>query len=190
MVLGESTVAGIGAPTHADALSGRIAHAIAARTGRGVDWRAVGRSGATARDALDTLVPRLDGTADLLVVALGVNDVLWLRTPAQWTADLRELLVAARVRLGDPAVLIAGMPPVGEFRVFPQPLRLVLGLRARALDEATRLLAATLPHTVSMHLETGFDPAWFCDDRLHPSPHGYARWADQLAAATDPLLAH
>ncbi len=182
-------MAGIGAPTHADALSGRIACALAERTGRAIAWRAVGRSGATARAALDTLVPRLGGTADLLVVALGVNDVLWLRTPAQWAADLGELLAAARARLDDPAVLIAGMPPVGEFRVFPQPLRLVLGLRARALDEATRLLVATLPRTGSLHVD-GFDPAWFCDDRMHPSPHGYARWADQLAAATDPLLAH
>jgi lysophospholipase L1-like esterase len=190
VVLGESTVAGIGAATHAEALSGQVARALSGRLRRAVRWRAVGRTGATARHARDTLVPRLDGRADLLVVSLGVNDVMWLRTPAHWAADLGALVDAARGRLGDPAVVVVGMPPVHDFRVFPQPLRLVLGLRARALDEATRLVAGARPGVVSVHPEVAFAPEWFCDDRLHPSPRGYARWADEIAGAGASVLRH
>ncbi len=187
-MLGESTVAGIGAATHAEALSGQVASALSRRLRRAVRWRAVGRTGATARDALDALVPRLDGRADLLVVSLGVNDVMWLRTPARWAADLGSLVDAARARLGDPAVVVVGMPPVQDFRVFPQPLRMVLGLRARALDDATRLVVGLRPGVVSVHPRVAFSPEWFCDDRLHPSPRGYARWADEIAGAGVPLL--
>lgn len=190
VVLGESTVAGIGAATHADALSGQLGRALAEHVGRAVAWRAVGRTGATARVALTDLVPRLDGRADLLVVSLGVNDVLWLRTPARWAADLGALVDAARARLGDPAVVVVGMPPVRDFRIFPQPLRLVLGLRARALDEATRLVVGMRPGVVSVHPDVAFAPEWFCDDRLHPSPRGYARWADEIAGAGASLLVH
>lgn len=190
VVLGESTVAGIGATSHADALSGQVARALGVRLGRAVAWQAVGRTGATARDAIATLVPQLAGRADLLVVALGVNDVMWLRTPAQWAADLGALVDAARARLEAPAVVVVGMPPVRDFRVFPQPLRLVLGLRARALDDATRLAVAVRPGVVSVHPAVAFSPEWFCDDRLHPSPRGYARWADEIAGAGVPILGH
>jgi lysophospholipase L1-like esterase len=183
-------VAGIGAATHADALSGQVARALGERLRRAVAWRAVGRAGATARDALDGLVPRLGGHADLLVVSLGVNDVMWLRTPARWAADLGALVDGARARLGDPAVVVVGMPPVHDFRVFPQPLRMVLGLRARALDDATRLVVGVRSGVVSVHPEVPFATEWFCDDRLHPSPRGYARWADEIADAGASLLLH
>jgi lysophospholipase L1-like esterase len=74
--------------------------------------------------------------------------------------------------------------------VFPQPLRMVLGLRARALDDATRMVASMRPGVVSMHPEVPFAAEWFCDDRMHPSPRGYARWADEIAGAGVPLLVH
>src|SRR5688572_32862116 len=40
LVIGESTVAGVGAPDHAHALTGQIAASLATRTGRGVHWHA------------------------------------------------------------------------------------------------------------------------------------------------------
>src|SRR5215213_1408517 len=51
VVLGESTVAGIGAAAHERALTGCVAAALARATGRPVRWRAAGRSGASAREA-------------------------------------------------------------------------------------------------------------------------------------------
>src|SRR3712207_2884569 len=42
VVIGESTVAGIGAATHQTALTGCVAAALARRTGRAVRWRAAG----------------------------------------------------------------------------------------------------------------------------------------------------
>ncbi len=48
LALGESTVAGVGAPTHAEALAGQLAQALAAHGGRAVGWRAAGQIGATA----------------------------------------------------------------------------------------------------------------------------------------------
>jgi hypothetical protein len=44
VVIGESTVAGVGAPTHAEALTGQLAVAIARKRQRAVRWQALGRS--------------------------------------------------------------------------------------------------------------------------------------------------
>src|SRR4051812_4270238 len=52
VVLGDSTAAGVGATTQLEALPGRLADALHARTDRGIRWRAVGKNGATARDVV------------------------------------------------------------------------------------------------------------------------------------------
>src|SRR5262245_838679 len=56
LVIGDSPVAGVGAPDHGHALTGQIAAALAMRTGRTVDWRAVGKIGATADVARTHLI--------------------------------------------------------------------------------------------------------------------------------------
>jgi lysophospholipase L1-like esterase len=181
LVIGESTVAGVGAPDHEQALTGQIAATLAARTGRAVQWQAIGKSGATAHDArtLVDAVPR--APVDIIVVALGVNDVLQLRSSVRWTRDLRRLIADIRSRVGVAPVVLASVPPMGRCLAFPQPLRAVLGWRAAALDRAARRYVPLLDRVA--HSPGGVDPAgeMFCTDRFHPSVQGYRRWGSDLA---------
>lgn len=190
VVLGESTVAGVGAEHHADGITACLATRLATRTARPVGWQAVGRSGATARSARVDLVPRLAGLgADVLVLVLGVNDVLRLGTAAQWRADLGALIDAAWDALGAPCpTVVSPLPPLGEFACFPQPLRAFLGLRATAFDAVTRAVAAERGLVVAPALPR-LTPEVFATDGFHPSARGYAAWADGLAVAALPLLA-
>ncbi|WP_344869079.1 SGNH/GDSL hydrolase family protein [Amycolatopsis ultiminotia] len=180
-VLGESTVDGVGAPTHTEALTGRLAAALAkAVPGREVRWQAVGRTGASAQDVLRELVPRLQA-ADVLVVALGVNDAMELHSAARFRRDLLAIVVGVRRRLGDVPVVLAGVPPLGSFPALPRPLRDVLGARAAALDQAARELTwlsgvSYVPFAPGL-LHDGL----FAEDRFHPGPAGYRTWAAALA---------
>lgn len=189
VVLGESTVAGVGAGRYADGIGACLAARLAARTARAVRWHAVGRSGATARQARAELVPRLAGLeADVLVVVLGVNDVLGLRPCAQWRVDLAALVDAAWAALGAPRpTVISPLPPLGAFACFPQPLRAFLGMRAAAFDAVTHALAAARGLVVAPALPP-LGPEVFATDGFHPSARGYAAWADGLATAALPLL--
>ena len=145
LVIGESTVAGVGAPDHAHALTGQIAAALATRTGRTVHWHAVGKIGATAHVARTRLVPDVPQTpVDVIVFALGVNDVLGFHAPSRWTRDLTQLIADVRGRVGTAPVVLASVPPMGRFPAFPQPLRCVLGLWATALDRAAQRSVPTL----------------------------------------------
>ena len=113
LVIGESTVAGVGAPDHAHALTGQIAAAIAARTGRTVHWHAMGKIGATARVARTRLVPEVPRLPiDIIVIALGVNDVLRFHGPGQWIRDLTQLISDLRERVGAAPVVLASVPPM------------------------------------------------------------------------------
>ncbi|KJS28760.1 MAG: hypothetical protein VR64_23295 [Desulfatitalea sp. BRH_c12] len=190
LVIGESTVAGVGARTHAQALTGQLAAALARKTERTVQWHAVGRSGASAREVHRLLQPALKAEiADLAVLALGVNDVLHFRSASGWRKDLQHLIATLRAHLGTLPVLLAPVPQMQHFPALPQPLRGVLGLRARVLDRASGRLARQMTRVVHVPLVMDANAAdFFCRDGFHPSEAGYAVWAEQLAAAAAVLL--
>ncbi|OZM73316.1 SGNH hydrolase [Amycolatopsis antarctica] len=182
LVIGESTVDGVGARTHDEALTGRIAQSLATRLGRGVRWRALGLSGANARTVRRRLLRDACALpADLVVIALGVNDVIELHSAARYRRDLLRLLLDLRRGLGPVPVLFAGVPPLDRFPNLPWPLRAVLGARSRALGSAATTLDA-LPGVSYVPVPADIlRPEWFADDGFHPGPEAYLAWGRQLA---------
>lgn len=187
-VLGESTAAGVGAATQEEAMAGRLARAVAVRTGRPVGWQVAARSGINTRTAAVELVPLL-GPADAVVVVLGVNELLELNRPPRFARELRALAGAVRARIPGVPILLAGMPPVGRFPALPQPLRAVMGAHARALDravaEVARDTAGTVHAAVEVPVERG---GLLAADGFHPSAEGYRVWAEGLADALVGIL--
>lgn len=188
LTLGESPVAGVGVGTHEEAITGQLARALAMRLQRPVSWRACGRNGVTAGDALQQLLPLIpEAPVDIALVAFGVNDTTAFRPVTRWRRDLRELLAALDARCQPKLVLLSGLPPVADFPALPQPLRWVMGLKAQALDVAAQELASGLTRTVYVPLALDtHDRAMMASDGYHPSAKGCAAWAQLLADACLP----
>lgn len=186
-VLGDSTAAGVGATWHRDALAGQLAVAVAAKTGQEVSWRAVARSGATSQTARE-LVPGLvdgDWRPDVVVVAVGVNDLKNLRPLRAWDRDVPALLAAIDTATGGAAMLVCGMAPVSRFPALPQPLRAAMALRAVAMDNTLRRVAGDRHVPVDPAL---IGAGFFAEDGFHPSSRGYAAWAATLAGPVAGML--
>ncbi len=189
LLLGESTVAGVGAADHNEGLAGQTAVAVNGVTGATVDWRVHAANGLTAAGLRASLkeLPA-DIRADLIVIGLGVNDVFRMQGPVQWEKDLRALIDEVRERCGFAPVMLSAMPPIGHFPGLPQPLRSVLGLRARLLDDATEKLADKMAGVYFVPLQFDPDPSLFSSDGIHPSTKTYALWGQAIAhAALDHL---
>lgn len=181
IVIGESTVAGVGAPSHDLALSGQIAKALSNRTGRAVRWKAFGKSGATAESARLELAPGISpGRADLVVIALGVNDSLKRRSPSRWSADVEQLILSIRNRVGPARVVLAGVPPLDSFPSFPSSLAKFMGNSSAVLENELKKLAADLSDVVHAPMTEKLSPQHFGEDRFHPNVKGYAVWAEHL----------
>ncbi len=186
IALGESTVAGIGARTHETALTGQLAQALQRRAQRSVDWAVVARSGINARKCRAELVPTLAGRrADVVMIALGVNDAIEFHTAKRWSSDIKKLIEDVRAEVGDALVLLSGVPPLDCFPALPSPLGFVLGARSAALGRASLELVAKLKRVVYVpfRIERERCGELFCADGFHPSELGYSEWAEQLAAA-------
>lgn len=182
LILGDSTVAGVGAPSHEAGLAGGIADELGRLTNRAIRWRARGRSGYATRDVRDALLPSIGEPADVVVIAVGVNDTTRLHSPLRFSRDLLRLVTAVRARSGNVPVVLAGVPPMGRFPALPQPLRSVLGVWAYVLDRAAQRVARRLPAVAYVRtvVRDGLD---FAPDGYHPGPRGYAAWGAALARA-------
>ena len=189
LAIGESTICGIGVSHGDETVTAVAARALARSTGRPVGWRAHGLSGATAREGLERLLPRVaPEPADLLIVAFCVNDVTAYRSPAAFADDLAAIVTAARHRVGDAAAVIGGVAPLGSFPALPWPLRTILGWRSAALRAAADRLVERVPKVVVERFSDPFEPTLFASDGFHPNSKAHQIWGEKIAALALPMV--
>ncbi|HUE93116.1 SGNH/GDSL hydrolase family protein [Pseudomonas sp.] len=181
LVLGESTVVGVGVNSLQMALVGQLAAALAQRCGRPVTWRACGENGITAEQACVRLLPQvLDQPFDLALLVFGVNDTTHLTPLPRWEAALGNM--AAALQGQGAQVAFSGVPPLQHFTALPWLLRRLLGMRGAMLDQRLRRLASRLG--AGHHgVELEFSGDYLALDGYHPSALGYRLWAEALAAS-------
>ncbi len=191
LAIGDSIIAGVGAPTVEAALPYQMAQALAQQLGREVHWSATGRIGATADYVLGRLLPKVPAQPfDVIFISVGVNDVTALRRTPRWRSDLGALLDALRTHSPDALIVLAGLPPLSGFPLLPQPLRFLFGMRARTFDAVAEQEATRRPGV--LYSPTHFEPypERFAADGFHPSPDSYQEWGTTLATRIEPHLPH
>jgi lysophospholipase L1-like esterase len=185
LFVGDSSAAGVGVATQAEALAEPTARALAARAGRDVHWQLVARSGINTVEALDLIRTAELRPADVLVTALGVNDVTSQRTPSQFVRDTRVLWSELQRRAGVRTWVATGLPPLHILPAAPQPLRWYLGQCARRLDRALMRWLQRLPAARFCSMQWAAEPHAMAADGFHPGPSLYARWAQAVAGLID-----
>jgi lysophospholipase L1-like esterase len=178
VVLGDSSVAGVGADAAEDTLTYGVAKALSDRYR--VSLHALGVSGSRLADVVSKQLPQVEGLEpDMVLVCVGTNDVTHGTTLREARRQLRLLVDGLAEFAPDAKVIVSGLPPAETAVAFRRPLRDLIGLRALLF---TRLYRAELtPHGISV-----FDIAkltksafhgkreMFSADMFHPSSAGYA----------------
>ena len=178
LVIGESTVAGLGARTHEQALAGRFAEQLNARLGKPVRWSVVGRNGVTAKRTIDELVPMMpDERFDYVLVGLGGNDVMKLSSPRKWRRDMIRLLNIIRERNPGVAIFITNCPMIKYSPVIPHPIKFLLWELSKLHDANIREFTADMDRVFYYHQPTDLNLDGFFADGIHPSEQGYADWS-------------
>ncbi|MFK7751245.1 MAG: SGNH/GDSL hydrolase family protein [Sedimentitalea sp.] len=180
LITGDSSAAGVGAPTQDLALSGQLVARLA-ETFR-VSWHLYARTGHTTADTLAMLNALPKTRCDIAVTALGVNDVTRATTTRRWQKRQTHLLDLLRTRFGVAHSFVTGLPPMGLFPLLPQPLAWVLGAQATRFDKALENI--TKSHADAHHVRVSYplDPDLSAADGYHPTPKAYGLWAQEMAA--------
>lgn len=178
LVVGDSSVSGIGATDLEESLAVQMAGQLSARLNRPIDLRIAGNASATSENLRDHVVRHLPRDAfDLVFLVIGMNDAKNFHSAKRFVQGFGGLIYALNTRF--PSALIAHWPisPMTIFPVLPQPLKTCLSLRSDILDALAACLSAgrgverferqmTLPDTS------------FAGDGFHLNAQGYAMWAD------------
>lgn len=181
LVIGESTVAGLGARTHKLALAGQFAERLTKRIGRPVEWTVIGKNGVTARRTIDELVPQMpDKHFDYVLLGIGGNDVMKLSSPKKWRRDMLELIGIMQARNSAASIFISNCPMIVLSTAIPQPLKFLLWELSKLHDRNIKDFTAGMdrvhyyPQPVDVKIEG------FFADGIHPSEQGYSDWAEAM----------
>ncbi len=177
-VIGESTVAGLGARDHTRALAGTFAEQLSGRIGRSVSWSVVGRNGVTAKRTIDELVPMVpDGIHDYILVGLGGNDVMKLSSPRKWRRDMTRLLGILREKNPDAVIFVSNCPMIKYSPAIPHPIKFLLWELSKLHDANIKQFTSDMDRVFYYHQPADVTLDGFFADGIHPSEQGYADWS-------------
>ncbi len=189
LIVGDSSGAGVGARHQDEALAGRLSRALARRLGGRVRWQLVAQTGHDSAQALRQLQSSELQAADVLVTALGVNDVVAQVRPQAWLRRLQAIDAHARQAAGVRYTLHSAVPPMHAFPLLPQPLRWWMGVQAMRLNQQLGAALAgaaergvqALPEALHGAQNAQAVQALMAPDGFHPGPAGYRLWAENLS---------
>lgn len=172
LVLGDSTAVGVGADAAAS-VPGRLAKHLRASVENH------SKSGARAGDIMGQLEQTRRYSYDLVLIQVGANDVIKLRSLRKAEKSLDEALAYAKDM--SPRVLILTGGKIGDAPFFSPLLRPLMNARAADLRERFMRIAekhdAVYVDIFSRSSPFEDDPArYYASDKLHLSPDGYGYW--------------
>ena len=194
LVLGESTMAGVGAATHKEGFAGQLAGQLSQRQSCSVNWSVRAKSGYTAEKVRCKIGPQLDKRPiDFIVIGLGANDSFAFNSPVQWREEVKMLIEDLRKCWPATGIYFVSMPPIKEFPAFTPLMRNVLGLWVKDLGAELKRAVKNFDHVyfneehitlASWSKKHGYsaDPELYFSDGVHPSSLTYQLYAKDMAA--------
>ena len=174
-------MAGVGVKHQTAALAFQVASILAGNLNRSVRWQLVARSSVNTSQAFELIKGQQLLPADVLVTALGVNDVTSRSTPSQFITAYEALVCGLRQRAGAQLAVISGLPPLHITPAAPQPLRWYLGRCARLLDQHLCRWIQSQRNISYVSLQWASDPKEIAADGFHPGESLYRKWAALIA---------
>jgi len=191
LVLGDSTAVAQGA----DYQDG-IAMATARHLALNHQVRLVnaGVSGARINDVGEQLTQAEVAKPDVVLIAVGANDVTHLTSLTSLKATLNTVIDALTAKNCDVKIIVTGAPEMGAVVRFPQPIKALAGRRTKQVNAVFAQVA--LQNSVDFAQvanATGDsfkrDPSLFASDKFHPNARGYATWVPVINQTLDKALA-
>ena len=178
LITGDSSAAGVGCTHQDEALSGQLVGKMARDFQ--VTWRVEAKTGDRTRNTIKHLDALPTQEFNIVVTALGVNDVTGLASPKQFLADQKALVDLLRRKFSAKLILMSGVPPIQNFPALPQPLAWALGCHASRLDDAMAQAASDCAEARHLRFDLPLAPELSATDGYHPNAAAYELWAENL----------
>lgn len=193
LIMGESSVAGVGVDVHANGIAGQMAKELAELQGQHFEYHVVAKSGYTAQRVHEKLLSKIpEQQFHMILIGLGGNDTFQTKTPWFWEKHMRILIESLHQRFPDIPIAVTCMPPVHTFTAFSSLLKFFLGGLTKLHGHEIRRMARqldylhyfdyviTLEEWIARY-EEATQPSDFFSDGVHPSALTYRIWGKETA---------
>lgn len=193
LCIGESSMAGVGADIHEEAIGGTIAKELSSKLNSNVYWRVYARNGYTAKRVRFKILPKItERNFDIIVIALGANDAFAFNSPKTWRKNIVSLLKDTQALFPETPIVFMNMPPIKEFPAFSKLIQFSVGnlvdMYGEDLDQICQQLEEVYFSKELIRMETWQEKyqihgtaSDFFSDGVHPSKLTYQVWAKDVA---------
>jgi len=188
-ILGDSTTIAQGAEYDQGYVVGSAT--ILAREGYEVTHQNFGISGAITADVVNDQLPRSEAfTPDLVLVAVGANDVTHLTSLKDIERDTQKIIDEIKARNPEVKIVFTGSASMGDVKRLGYPLRWFAGFRTRQINTVMLKVVEANDNVSFAYIarETGTTFAdkgdeYLAADKFHPNAAGYELWTQVISNA-------
>ena len=177
LVLGESTVAGVGASSATTTLAGNFSRIF----GDSYQIETIGKKGLRVKEAFSLYLKHKNSErkkSEGVILFLGANDCFLLTSPQEFKKELESLIQQIQVATGSEWIYLAAIPPVHLFPAFSEQMRSFLYRQRNYLLHEMEAIAARKPQVIFHQIPMDLQPEFFSADGIHPSDLGYQKIAE------------
>jgi lysophospholipase L1-like esterase len=177
VLLGESTVAGVGASSESTTLAGNFSRIF----GESYQIETIGKKGLRVKEAFSLYLRHKKSRSkksEGVILFLGANDCFLLTSPQVFKKELESLIQQIQVATDADWIYLAAIPPVHLFPAFSEQMRSFLSKQRAYLQREMEDIASN-EHKVIYHpIPMDLQPEFFSADGVHPSDLGYQKIAE------------
>ncbi len=177
LLLGESTVAGVGASAPAHTIAGNFHRLL----GESFQIETIGKKGLRVKDALSLYLqhrqvqtPKSKG----VILFLGANDCFLLTNPSSFKKEVEALIQQIQINTSAQWIYLAAIPPVHLFPAFSRRMQSFLQVQRNYLQAELKKIALKHPKVIYQEIPMDLQPEFFSADGVHPSDLGYQKIAE------------
>ena len=177
VLLGESTVAGVGASSASTTLAGNFSRIF----GDSYQIETIGKKGLRVKEAFSLYLKHKNSErkkSEGVLLFLGANDGFLLTSPQEFKKELESLIQQIQVATGAEWIYLAAIPPVHLFPAFSEQMRSFLYRQRNYLLLEIEAIAARKPQVIFHQIPMDLQPEFFSADGVHPSDLGYQKIAE------------
>lgn len=176
LILGESTVAGVGASTTEFTLGGHLFQDL----GGDFELKNLGKNGLRVSQVASFFTEELNsiqGKYEGIFLFLGANDCFKLTNPKSFRIELEKLILLLKVRFSPDWIYLADIPPVQLFPAFTKPLKYFLNSQRAFLQKEMISISQNQKDILFDKITLEITSDFFASDLIHPSDEGYRKIA-------------
>lgn len=172
LILGESTVAGVGAKTTDETLAAHLDRLFQQE----YEILNLGKNGIRAKEIWPYFHKKLEketGHFEGIFLFIGANDCFKLSSPAAYSQSLSRLLSNLKNHFNPNWIFLADIPPIHLFPAFRPVMKYYLKNQRDFLRHQMEELAGKDSDILFKKIKLSLEDDFFCEDRVHPSGKGY-----------------